>query len=58
MTYLWSTKFSNKTDLQLQKKGKDLQQTVVNEGNSNQEIVNEAFALVRQASERVLGLRH
>ncbi len=50
-------KFKNLTDLQLQNKGEELKQAVREKG-LNESIVNESFALVREASERVLGLRH
>ena len=49
--------FKTLTDRELQDKTKELKQRL-NNGASQASIINEAFALVREASERVLGLRH
>jgi preprotein translocase subunit SecA len=49
--------FKTLTDSDLQKKTNELKQRLVN-GEPQSSIINEAFALVREASERVLGLRH
>ena len=45
------------TDFQLQKKTNELKQRVLN-GETKSSVIPEAFALVREASRRVLGLRH
>ena len=50
-------RLKNLTDLELREKAKELKQQVAN-NESTDSIVNEAFALVREASDRVLGLRH
>ena len=49
--------FKTLTDQDLQKKTKELKQRL-NNGDPQSSIINEAFALVREASDRVLGLRH
>lgn len=49
--------FQTLTDLELQEKAKDLQHRV-RSGALKNEILPESFALVREASDRVLGLRH
>ena len=45
------------TDLQLQEKTNELKSRLLN-GESKDSVLPEAFALVREASKRVLGLRH
>jgi preprotein translocase subunit SecA len=49
--------FKDLTDNELQEKTQELKQRLLN-GGGQSSIINEAFALVREASERVLGLRH
>jgi len=49
--------FKTLTDKDLQQKTKELKQRL-NNGEPQSSIINEAFALVREASDRVLGLRH
>ena len=49
--------FKTLTDKDLQEKTKELKQRL-NNGDPQSSIINEAFALVREASDRVLGLRH
>ena len=49
--------FKTFTDGELQKKTNELKKRLA-EGESQSSIINEAFALVREASDRVLGLRH
>ena len=49
--------FTTLTDEDLQKKTKELKERL-NNGEPQSSIINEAFALVREASDRVLGLRH
>ena len=50
-------KFINYSDLELREKAKELKQRV--QGKEwNETIINESFALVRETSDRVLGLRH
>ena len=51
------TKFKNFTDLELQAKTSELKERFAS-GQNQEAIINEAFALVREASDRVLGLRH
>ena len=46
------------TDEELRKKTMLLKQRLVGDTNMSETIINEAFALVREASDRVLGLRH
>jgi|TARA_B110000003_G_scaffold46334_1_gene44538 preprotein translocase subunit SecA len=46
------------TDEELRKKTMLLKQRLVGDTNMSEAIINEAFALVREASDRVLGLRH
>ncbi len=48
---------TNLSDLDLQQKAKELKKQVL-AGKETEAITNEAFALVREASNRVLGLRH
>ena len=48
---------TNLSDLDLQQKTKELKKQVL-AGKETEAITNEAFALVREASNRVLGLRH
>ena len=45
------------TDKELQEKTNELKQRLL-KGEPQASIINEAFALVREASDRVLGLRH
>ena len=47
----------NLTDIELREKTEDLRQRLLN-GENKDLITNDAFALVREASKRVLGLRH
>ena len=49
--------FKTLTDADLKEQTDELKQRLVN-GESQNSIINEAFALVREASDRVLGLRH
>ena len=52
-----SERFKELTDSQLQEKSKNLKQRLL-AGEPEQNIINDAFALVREASHRILGLRH
>ncbi len=52
------TSLKNFTDLELREKTVDLKQRLLNGSEDIETITNEAFALVREASDRVLGLRH
>ena len=45
------------TDLELQETATELK-TKLQSGTSKELVINEAFALVREASDRILGLRH
>ena len=49
--------YRNFTDLELQDKTRELKERFAS-GQNQELIINEAFALVREASDRVLGLRH
>ena len=49
--------YRNFTDLELQDKTRELKKRFAS-GQNQELIINEAFALVREASDRVLGLRH
>jgi len=51
------TKLKNFSDLELQAKTSELKERFAS-GQNQEAIINEAFALVREASDRVLGLRH
>ena len=50
--------FKNLTDLELKNKVKDLKYRVQETEEPTNNFINEAFALVREATERTLGLRH
>jgi len=50
-------KFTKFTDLELKQKAEELKQRA-RSGTSKEDLINESFALVREASDRVLGLRH
>lgn len=52
------TSLKNFTDLELREKTVDLKQRLLTGSEDIETITNEAFALVREASDRVLGLRH
>ena len=53
----FETKFKNFTDSELREKTKDLKQRLL-KGEPQSSLIPESFALVREASTRVLGLRH
>ena len=53
----FGTKFKTFTDLELQAKTRELKERF-SSGQNQETIIHEAFALVREASDRVLGLRH
>ena len=56
---LIGTELKKLTDLELREKTTILKQRLPNAtDNEKESIINEAFALVREASDRVLGLRH
>jgi preprotein translocase subunit SecA len=50
--------FKKYTDSELREKTTELKQRLVNDPSNKESVTNEAFALVREASDRVLGLRH
>lgn len=50
-------KFKSLTDVELQEKSNELKKRL-RVGETKESIINEAFALVREATDRVLGLRH
>ena len=50
--------FKNFTDQELREHTSKLKQQLLASDNNKESITNEAFALVREASTRVLGLRH
>ena len=50
--------FKKYTDSELREKTTELKQRLVNDSSNKESVTNEAFALVREASDRVLGLRH
>ncbi len=52
------TSLKNFTDLELREKTVDLKQRLLTGSEDIETITNEAFTLVREASDRVLGLRH
>ena len=52
------TSFKKFTDDELREKTVNLKQRLLKESEDVEAITNEAFALVREASDRVLGLRH
>jgi preprotein translocase subunit SecA len=49
--------FKTFTDFELQEKSRELRNRLQS-GESKNSIINEAFALVREASDRIIGLRH
>ncbi len=56
---LIGAEFKKFTDLELREKTSNLKQRLTNcSDNEKESIVNESFALVREATDRVLGLRH
>ena len=52
------TTFKKFTDQELREQTAKLKQRLLAGNDSKESIINEAFALVREASDRVLGLRH
>jgi preprotein translocase subunit SecA len=53
----WENNFKKFTDFELKEKTNELKQRILN-GEPKSSIIHEAFALVREATKRTLGLRH
>lgn len=52
------SKYENLSDEALQKSFEELKQSVINEEKSLDDVLNDSFALTREASKRILGMRH
>lgn len=52
------SKYENLSDEALQKSFEELKQSVLNEEKTLDDVLNDSFALTREASKRILGMRH